>query len=146
MPVRPVLGAAAGAALLLLGAAATASSAAAADPAEAVMVNAEGRIADDGVITLSGTYRCEAATGRVFISSSVGRTADSTLRYGIGGTHAVCDGKVHHWKNTGRVADGALKAGPAHVEATIMELRPSGIVLLPVPHAVERQAVTLVRD
>ncbi|CAM5358289.1 DUF6299 family protein [Streptomyces pilosus] len=147
MPVRPLLGAAAGAALLLLGTGAAAPSAAApADPAEVVTVDAKGRITDDGTITLSGTYRCLAGGGAAFVGSSVSRAATDTLSYGIGGTHAVCDGKTHRWENTGRVSGDRVKAGPAHVEATIMELRPSGIVLLPVPHAVGKQDITLVRD
>ncbi|GGX14956.1 hypothetical protein GCM10010297_40490 [Streptomyces malachitofuscus] len=146
MPVRPFLGAAAGAALLLLGAAAAAPSAAAqAAPKESVTVDAKGHIAADGTITLSGTYRCAAATGRVFVGSSISQS-DPGIRYGIGGTHAVCDGKEHHWKNTGRVTGDTLKAGSAHVEATVMELRPSGLMLLPVPHAVGHKDVTLVQD
>ncbi len=147
MPVRPLIGAAAGAALLLLGTAAAVPSAAApADPEEAVTVDEEGRVADDGSITLSGTYRCLGAEGTVFVGSSVSRAATDTVRHGVGGTLAVCDGKQHRWKNTGRVSGGELKAGPAHVEATIMELRPSGILLLPVPHAVGKRNITLVRD
>lgn len=147
MLVRPLLGAAAGAALLLLGTAAvTPSAAAPADPGEAVTVDKEGRVADDGSITLSGTYRCRGAEGTVFIGSSLSRTATDTVRHGIGGTLAVCDGKERRWKNTGRVSGDELKAGPAHVEATIMELRPSGILLLPVPHAVGKRNMTLVRD
>ncbi|GGV28568.1 DUF6299 family protein [Streptomyces griseoflavus] len=147
MPVRTLLGAAAGAALLLLGTAAAApSTAAAAAPGESVTVDARGRIADDGTITLSGTYRCLAAGGTVFIASSVSRTAEDTVRHGIGGSYAVCDGKKHPWKNTGRVSGDKLKAGPAHVRATVMELRPSGILLLPVPHAVGERNITLARD
>lgn len=146
MPVRPFLGAAAGAALLLLGTAAAAPSAAAsAEPTESVTVDTKGRIASDGTVTLSGTYRCLDATGRVFIGSSVSQ-AEPTVHHGIGGTRAVCDGKVHRWENSGRVSSETLKAGRAHVEATVIELRPSGIALLAVPHAVERQDITLVRD
>ncbi|MFD6909611.1 DUF6299 family protein [Streptomyces sp. NPDC058726] len=145
MPVRPYLGAAAGAAILLLGTAAAAPSATAStDPTEAVTVNAEGRIAEDGSVTLSGTYRCLAGTGDVFVSSSVSQSTP-TVRYGIGGTRAVCDGEEHPWENTGRAPGNALKAGAAHVEAMILELRPSGILLEPVVHAVANQDVTLVR-
>ncbi|BFO16305.1 hypothetical protein SHKM778_26930 [Streptomyces sp. KM77-8] len=43
-------------------------------------------------------------------------------------------------------APGTLKAGKAHVEATLMEMRPSGIVLLPIVHAVEHRNITLVED
>jgi hypothetical protein len=143
MPVRPLLGAAAGAAVLLLGSAAAspASAAAPAAPADSVTVDAEGRIAD-GILTLSGTYRCTAATGPVYVSSSV-RQASSSIQYAIGGTRAVCDGKEHRWANTGRTP-GDLKAGPAHAEITLLELRPSGILPLPVARAVQRQDITLV--
>ncbi|MBT3153793.1 hypothetical protein HTV45_23475 [Streptomyces sp. CHD11] len=146
MPVRPYLGAMAGSALLLLGTAAGAPAATAStDPAETVTVDAEGRIAEDGSLTLSGTYRCLAGTGDIFISSSVSQSTPA-IRYGIGGTRAVCDGEEHRWENTGRVPGDVLTAGPAHVEATILELRPSGGILLePVVHAVGNQDVTLVR-
>ncbi|MEU5520855.1 DUF6299 family protein [Streptomyces sp. NPDC047860] len=146
MPVRPFLGAAAGAALLLLGTAGAAPSAAApAPPKESVTVDAKGHIAADGTITLSGTYRCTAATGPVFVGSSVSQS-DPGIHYGIGGTRAVCDGKEHHWKNSGLVTVEDLEAGSAHVEATVMELRPSGFLLLPVPHAVKHKDITLVQD
>lgn len=147
MPVRPVLGAAAGSALLLLGFAAAApapASAAPAAPSESVTVDEEGRMAD-GSITLSGTYRCTAAEGPVFVSSAVGRPSE-ILHHSVGGTRAECDGEVHRWANTGSVPPGTLKAGKAHVEATLMEMRPSGIVLLPIVHAVEHRNITLVED
>lgn len=145
MPVRPALGAAAGSALLLLGFAAAApspASAAPAAPSESVTVDAEGRMAD-GSVTLSGTYRCLGGDGPVFVSSSVNRPSSGT-HYSVGGTRAVCDGKEHRWENTGTVPAGALEAGRAHVEAALMELRPSGVLLVPVVHAVEHQDITLV--
>ncbi|AZM59463.1 MULTISPECIES: DUF6299 family protein [unclassified Streptomyces] len=146
MPVRPYLGAAAGAALLLLGTAAAAPSATAQSaPAESVTVDAEGRVDSYGV-TLSGTYRCTGATGEVFVASSISQAAEPGKRYPIGGTRAVCDGKEHRWVNSGHVQGATLKAGSAHVEATVMELRPGGILLLPVTHAVEHRDITLVQD
>ncbi|GHH92062.1 DUF6299 family protein [Streptomyces capillispiralis] len=144
MPVRPLLGAVAGAALLLGAAAAAPSVAAPAAPlapTASMTVDAEGRIAGD-TVTLSGTYRCTVDTGEVYVASSVNQ-ASSSIRYAIGGTRAVCDGKEHRWENTGKVPAGALKAGGAHVEATLLELRPSGLILLPVPHAVRHQDITL---
>ncbi len=143
MPVRLLLGAATAAAALMLGPAAAAPSAAApAALGESVAVDAEGRIAD-GVLTLSGTYRCTGASGQVFVSSAVSQDA-SPIQYAIGGTSAVCDGREHRWENTGKMP-GVLKAGPARAEIIVMELRPSGIMLLPVPHAVHRQDITLVQ-
>jgi hypothetical protein len=67
----------------------------------------------------------------------------STTRYGIGGTRAVCDGAEHRWVNTGRTGSGALVAGAAHVEATVMELRGFGGLPLPVFHAVKNHDITL---
>ncbi|MFD7703801.1 DUF6299 family protein [Streptomyces caelestis] len=146
MSVRPVLGVAAGSALLLLGFAAAApapASAAPAAPAEFVTVDEEGRMAD-GSVTLSGTYRCLGGDGPVFVSSSVSRPS-SDVHHSVGGTRAVCDGKEHRWENSGTVPAGSLEAGRAHVEATLFELRPGGLLLLPVFHAVENRDITLVQ-
>ncbi|MFJ9665442.1 DUF6299 family protein [Streptomyces sp. NPDC101219] len=142
--LRTALGAAAGAALLLLGSAAAAPAATASTaPYEVVTVDSVGRVAADGTVTLTGTYRCLAATGPVFVSSSL-HQSPSTVRYGIGGTHAVCDGLLHRWENTGTVPADTFTAGAADVEATLMELRPVGGLPLPAFHAVQRQDITLV--
>lgn len=143
MPVRrPRLGAlgAVAAALLLAAPAAPAT----ADPSETVTVDPAGRLAADGTVMLSGTYRCTGATGVAFVSSSVGQ-GSSTTQQGIGGTRAVCDGAEHRWVNTGLPSAEALRAGPARVEATVTELAPSGLLLLPRFHAVSRQDVTLTK-
>ncbi|MEW2072122.1 DUF6299 family protein [Streptomyces sp. NPDC013433] len=151
MSVRPVLGAAAGSALLLLGFAAAAPSPASAAhsapsaPSESVTVDAEGRMAD-GAVTLSGTYRCRGGDGPVFVSSSVGRSSSDPHYSGGDGTRAVCDGEEHRWENTETVPENALEAGRAHVEATLVELRPGGVLLLPAVHAVGHRDITLVED
>ncbi|MEU6477688.1 DUF6299 family protein [Streptomyces sp. NPDC047017] len=146
IPVRPVLGAlAATAAALLLSAPATPAAAAPRAATETVTVDPAARLAADGTVTLSGTYRCTDAAGAVFVSSSIS-PSDSLTRYGIGGTRAVCDGAEHRWTNTGLPSD-ALKPGTAHVEATLMELSPqAGLLLIPRFHAVRQQDVTLARD
>ncbi|MGW2964683.1 DUF6299 family protein [Streptomyces sp. NPDC001220] len=138
MHLRPVLAAALGSAALLCVAAAPATAA----PSESVTVDPTGRLADDGTVTLSGTYTCTDATGPVFVSSSVSQKSPN-YRHGVGGTRAVCDGAEHHWKNTGKVTSEKLKPGAVHVEATIMELRPQGGLPLPSFHAVQQQDVTL---
>ncbi|WP_432137759.1 MULTISPECIES: DUF6299 family protein [unclassified Streptomyces] len=138
--LRTALGTAAGAAVLLL---AGPVHPAAADPYETVSVDPVGRIAADGTVTLSGTYRCLGNTGPVFVSSSVGRDDSSGMRHGIGGTRAVCDGAEHVWRNTGRPTTDALEPGAAHVEATLMELRPQGGLPLPHFHAAEQRDITL---
>ncbi|MGW0913759.1 DUF6299 family protein [Streptomyces sp. NPDC002784] len=140
MPVRAALGTAAASTLLLL----TAPAAPAA-PGETVTVDPTGTIAADGTVTLSGTYRCTGGTGPVFVSSSVGNPS-SGLRHGIGGTRAVCDGVERRWQNTGKPSRSSLEAGPARVEATVMELDAKGGLPLPVFHAAHQQDVTLVAN
>ena len=142
MPVRPHLGAAVGAAALLLAAAVAPATA---DPYESVSVDPTGRITADGTITLTGTYRCTGGTGPVFVSSSVSQ-GDAHVKHGIGGTRAVCDGAEHTWRNTGEVASDKVAPGAAHVEATVMELRPQGGRPLPAFHASRQQDVTLVAN
>ncbi|MFI8486578.1 DUF6299 family protein [Streptomyces rubrogriseus] len=144
MPVRSAAFAtAAGAALLLLAApAATAAPHDARLVAESVTVDPTGRIAADGSVTLSGTYRCTGGSGPVFVSSTVSQS-DPSARFGVGGTRAVCDGLEHRWVNTGTPDTVVLEPGAAHVEATLMELRPMGIVPLPSFHARQGQDVVL---
>ncbi|MET7315076.1 MULTISPECIES: DUF6299 family protein [Streptomyces] len=135
---RGVLGVAA--ATLLLAAAPAVPTAAAAE-SETVTVDPTVRRAADGTLTISGTYRCTGATGLVFVSSDIGRP-DSTLRHGIGGTHAVCDGAEHTWSNTGKPVH-PLDAGPARVQVSVVELNSHGLLLLPRFHAVRQQDVTV---
>ncbi|MFF7049653.1 DUF6299 family protein [Streptomyces griseorubiginosus] len=139
MSARPALAAVAGAVLFLLAAPALPASA---DPYETVTVDAAGRIAEDGTVTLSGTYRCTGGSGPVFVSSSVG-TGSSPTRYGIGGTRAVCDGVEHSWENSGKPTPGALAPGAAHVEATLMELTLQSGLPLPRFHATQQRDITL---
>lgn len=141
MPVRPVLAAALGGAALLCALAAPATAA----PGESVTVDSTARLAADGTVTLSGTYRCLPGTGPVFVSSSVSQ-ADPRVRHGIGGSAARCDGVEHRWANSGKVSSETLEPGAAHVQATVMELRPSGLVPLPVFHATRDRDITLVRS
>lgn len=112
MPVRSAaLAAAAGAALLLPAApAATAAPHDARLVAESVTVDPTGRIAADGSVTLSGTYRCTGGSGPVFVSSTVSQS-DPSARFGVGGTRAVCDGLEHRWVNTGTPDTVVLTAG-----------------------------------
>jgi hypothetical protein len=148
MFLRSALTAAAGAALLLLAAPAAPATAgttgtAAVDTSETVTVDATGKVAKDGTVTLSGTYRCVDGQGPAFVGSSVAQK-EANVRYGIGGTRAVCDGAVHTWTNTARLEPGIVEPGKASVEATVMELRPHGFVPLPHLHATHQREVTLV--
>ncbi|MEV6113305.1 DUF6299 family protein [Streptomyces sp. NPDC052109] len=148
MPVRPALAAALGAAALLCAtagpAAAGPAGADSADPAETVKVDTTGRITADGTVTLSGSYRCTAGTGPVFVSSSISQS-DPQAKHGVGGSVAQCDGAEHRWENSGQVDTKEYKAGKVHVQATLMELRPSGLVPLPTFHAATDQDVTLAK-
>ncbi|MFD6027540.1 DUF6299 family protein [Streptomyces griseoluteus] len=141
MPVRPVIAAALGGTALLYALAAPAAAA----PGESVTVDSTARLAADGTVTLSGTYRCLPGTGPVFVSSSVSQ-ADPRVRHGIGGSAARCDGAEHRWVNTGKVSSETLRTGAAHVQADVMELRPSGPAPLPVFHATQDQDIVLVRS
>jgi hypothetical protein len=148
MPVRPALASALGAAALL-GAAVGPAGADPAAPSETVTVDATGKLASDGTVTLSGTYRCTAGSGPVFVSSSISQSSPG-VRYGIGGSGAKCDGAEHHWKNSGKPGDETLKSGKAHVQATLMELRPTdtgliGNLPLPAFHATADQDITLAK-
>lgn len=146
MSLRQVTATSIGTALLLLTAPATDAFA---DPriprlpGETVTVDPTGRLAADGTVTLSGTYRCSGGAGPVFVSSSV-RQSSAVVRHGIGGTRAVCDGAEHRWQNSGRTTS-KLAPGAAHVEATVMELDTRSGLPLPRFHAIQRQDVTLVR-
>ncbi len=110
MSLRSVLGTAAGAALLLLAGAPAAT--ASADSYETVTVDPTGSIAPDGTVTLSGTYRCLGNSGPAYVSSSVSQ-GDPSVRHGIGGTQAVCDGVEHAWENSGKPSHPVTPAPPA---------------------------------
>ncbi|MFE2535420.1 DUF6299 family protein [Streptomyces sp. NPDC059371] len=140
MLFRQAVGAAAGAALLLFLAP---SAVALSDPSGELTVAPTGTVAADGTVTLSGTYRCTGASGPVFVSSQVSQS-DPWISQGIGGSTALCDGAEHTWTNSEKPAPGTLKAGPAHVQATIMELSATGLPL-PAFHAVRDQDITVVQ-
>ncbi|MFJ5262039.1 DUF6299 family protein [Streptomyces sp. NPDC088387] len=139
---RPALGIAAALALAAVPGTTAATATATAAPLETVTVDPTGKIATDGTITLTGTYRCLGSAGPVFVSSTVSQAAKN-VRHGIGGTRAVCDGALRRWANTGKPST-TLEAGAANVEATLMELNPQGGIPLPHFHALRTQDVTLV--
>ncbi|MFC7909888.1 DUF6299 family protein [Streptomyces nigra] len=147
MPLRPALATVAGAVLLVLVAApsAPADTTDTTDVKESVTVDKTIRLAADGTVTVSGTYRCVDAEGPVFVSASVARRKSDT-RHAIGGTLAECDGQKHRWVNEATPTPSTLKAGKADVEATLVELRPVGALGgLPLPyfHAVQKKNATL---
>ncbi|MFF7182290.1 DUF6299 family protein [Streptomyces sp. NPDC008121] len=110
--------------------AATASTAHA-EQVDDLSVDAYGTVADDGTVTVSGTYRCfDDSAGPVFVGSTL---VQQNLSAGIGGTRAVCDGRVRTWSNSGVVKEPAYRAGAARVKATLMQLTPTGPMGLPMP-------------
>ncbi|MCM2423857.1 DUF6299 family protein [Streptomyces sp. RKAG293] len=139
MSLRPVLGAVASASLLLLLNVPTAS----ADPSEVMTVDSTGSLAADGTVTLSGTYRCASGQNPVFVSSSMSQ-GDTGVRYGIGGSNAVCDHAEHRWTNSATLAPGTVKVGAVRVEATVMELDSSSGLPLPRIHVAQQQDIELV--
>jgi hypothetical protein len=156
MSKRPALALASGAALFLLAAPAAPATAAphrAADTKETVTVDPTGRVAEDGTVTLSGTYRCVGSTGPAFVSSNIRTTStnsamspsSTTVIQGIGGTMAVCDGAEHRWENSSKPSMD-VKSGKVSVEATVTELNFHGILPLPRFHAMQRHDVTLTQD
>ena len=151
MSLRPALAATVGAVLLLLAAAPSAPAAdtdSTTEVKESVTVDKKIRLASDGTVTVSGTYRCADAEGPVFVSASVARRKSDT-RHAIGGTLAECDGKKHRWVNEGTPTPSTLEAGKADVEATLVELRPVDVLGgLPLPyfHAKLKKNATLVKD
>ncbi|TWV57636.1 hypothetical protein FRZ03_01750 [Streptomyces misionensis] len=140
MRARSALAAVLGTAALLV----TAVGPAGAGPGEFVTVDSTGRLAPDGTLTLTGTYRCTGATGPVFTTSSVGQR-DPRVGHGIGGGIARCDGLTHGWANSGRVTSENLVPGGAHVKATLMELRAQGLIPLPLFHATAERDVILLQ-
>ncbi|MEU7027554.1 DUF6299 family protein [Streptomyces sp. NPDC046275] len=114
-----------------------------AGPLDGLSVDPRGTVAQDGTVTLSGSYRCaDDSAGPVFVSSTLVQADRSA---GIGGTRAVCDGRVHRWTNSAVVKEPGYRAGTARVEATLMQLTPTGPLGLPMPGflATEEADVTL---
>ncbi|WP_370150883.1 DUF6299 family protein [Streptacidiphilus sp. EB129] len=111
--------------------------------AGAVSADQSGTVAGDGTVTLSGTYRCSPLTGPgpVFVSSSVGT---GSVRHGIGGTAATCDGAEHSWVNRERPADGTkMTPGPTEIEATLVHLDTRGGLPLPDIIATDQHQIDL---
>lgn len=130
------------AAALLLAAVSTAHAAVPMAAADGVSVDSAGTLAADGTVTLSGTYRClDDSAGPVFVSSTLIQDGRSQ---GIGGTRAVCDGRVHTWSNSSLVHDPAYRPGDAKVQATLMQLTSDAIgIPLPEFRALRDADVTL---
>ncbi|GHF10265.1 MULTISPECIES: DUF6299 family protein [Streptomyces] len=116
----------------LLGAVPAPAAHAIGTPVYRLSVDRLGSVAPDGTVTLSGAYQCSGGNAGepVFVATNIRQTSQNVRS--IGGTTAVCDGQVHHWRNTGRPEDPAIQPGGAKVEATLMRMR-RGAMGLPLP-------------
>jgi hypothetical protein len=107
---------------------------------DAVTIDRTGQISADGTLTLTGAYRCSPLRSRpVLVGSNV---SQGGIQVGIGGTTAVCDGREHTWRNTGR-AGGRLAPGVAAGEATLLVLSSRGFIPHPVVLTMDRREVNL---
>jgi Family of unknown function (DUF6299) len=96
-------------------------------------VDRSGTLADDGTVTVTGTYRCarNASTGPVFVSASV---VTGAVQSGIGAALAVCDGRTHTWTMNGRAIGLDVRPGRTRVQSTLMAITTHG-GWLPLPEA-----------
>ncbi|MFH8619420.1 DUF6299 family protein [Streptomyces sp. NPDC017979] len=99
---------------------------------DTLTVDSVGRLAEDGVVTLTGTYRCSSLrTDPVLIGV---KALQGSTRADTGGAAATCDDRVHTWSSSGRPHSGAFAPGSARGEAAMIELDLSGG--LPLPHVI----------
>ncbi|MEU8484817.1 DUF6299 family protein [Streptomyces sp. NPDC048641] len=113
-----------------------------------ISAHEQARIAPDGTLTLSGTYRCDASSPAraVFVSSSL---VQADKRLGFGGTEARCDGQEHAWSSSGPVdalMDLGFHEGQAAVDAHLMTLETDGGLPMPRALAGQEEPVRLVDD
>lgn len=101
-------------------------------PSDAVSVTG-GTLADDGTVTLTGSYRCVEHPGKVVLIGS--NVIQNGHPESIGGFKAQCDGTARTWTNTGRPMTAGrgsgplLRTGPATVKATMLTMGPNGMPL-----------------
>jgi hypothetical protein len=113
-----------------------------------ISAHRQARIAPDGTLTLSGTYRCETPSSAraVFVSGSL---VQDNKRLGFGSTEARCDGQEHEWSSSGPV-DGLMNLGfhegQAAVDAHLMTLESDGGLPMPRALAGQEEPVRLVDD
>ncbi|MEO3974741.1 DUF6299 family protein [Streptomyces sp. CAU 1734] len=97
---------------------------------DTVTIAPAGRIARDGTLTLSGTYRCSSLRSGVVLIGA--EATQGKKRAGTDGTVATCDNRVHSWRNSGHPLK-KFSTGGADGRATLIELDTShGLIPLPV--------------
>ncbi|MEU5976985.1 DUF6299 family protein [Streptomyces sp. NPDC047315] len=110
---------------------------------DTITVDPVARLAKDGAVTLTGTYRCSSLrSGPVLIGV---KALQAGTRADTDGTIATCDDRVHSWTSSGRANSGAFVPGAARGEAAMVELDLSRG--LPIPHVITygENALTLRR-
>ncbi|MFD8983218.1 DUF6299 family protein [Streptomyces sp. NPDC059564] len=105
---------------------------------QGISVRPHAHIAQDGTITLSGTYSCEAASpgGAVQVKVTV---VQDRFRLGLGAGDARCDGEAHSWEAHGtlRLTPG-IHEGAALAQAELQEIHFGGGLM---PRAIDQIAV-----
>ncbi|MFD9355999.1 DUF6299 family protein [Streptomyces sp. NPDC060031] len=95
---------------------------------QGISVHPEAHIAEDGAVTLSGSYHCEGAspTGAMQIKATVEQDGS---RLSIGGEQVVCDGTERRWvAHAPGFASGSVHPGRATVTGELQEIRLSGLM------------------
>ncbi|MCX5377861.1 DUF6299 family protein [Streptomyces sp. NBC_00091] len=92
---------------------------------QGISVQSEAHIAEDGGITLSGTYHCEAASlgGAVQIKATV---IQDGSQLSIGAGEVVCDGAEHEWVAHSPIT-GSVHPGRATAVASLQEIHLQGL-------------------
>ncbi|MFD7260289.1 DUF6299 family protein [Streptomyces sp. NPDC059874] len=95
---------------------------------QGISVHPEVHIAEDGAVTLSGSYHCEQASpmGAIQIKATV---IQEGTRLSIGGGEVVCDGTERTWAaQAPGFVSGSVHPGRATVAAELQEIRLSGLM------------------
>ncbi|MFD9409087.1 DUF6299 family protein [Streptomyces sp. NPDC059989] len=95
---------------------------------QGISVHPDAHIAEDGTVTLSGTYHCEQASpmGAMQIKAVVEQDGS---KLSIGAEEVVCDGTERKWvaRTPGFLA-GSVHPGHATVTGEIQEIHLSGLM------------------
>jgi hypothetical protein len=110
---------------------------------DTVSIDPDGRVAKDGTITLTGTYRCSPrGSGSVLIGSKALQGAN---RAELDGSAATCDNRSHTWRGTGDAPGVRLVPGAATAEAHLVHLDTARGLPFPVILTADRAEVRLRR-
>lgn len=105
---------------------------------QGISVRPEAHIAEDGTITLSGTYSCQAASPMGAVQVKVTVVQDGT-HLGLGAGDARCDGQEHDWEAQGTLRlTPAIHEGAALAQAELQEIHFGGGLM---PRAIDRVAL-----